>query len=358
MAIILSIDGGGIRGLIPAIVLAEIEARLQAKAEDILDADRKRTIRATKGPERPLVDLVEVFDLIAGTSTGGIIAAGLTCPKPGDGTAPAMTAAALVRLYEQEGPEIFPPHIFRRIIGLIEESYSEKPLEAKLKTYLGDGRLSQALGAVLIPAYDIEARRTVFMKGAGPRPHPRPRAYSDYTFRDAARATSAGPTYFEPEPVTDLTTQEVRVLIDGGVFNNDPALSAYVEALKLGHAEEDIIVASLGTGTASTPYAYDKARTWGALSWVSPLLDKPIISIMMQGQADATNHHMTELLNDDSRRYFRFDASLLGRANDALDDASPKNLKRLLAVAEELIATESDTLDTVVALLAERMTVG
>lgn len=339
MAIILSIDGGGIRGLIPALVLEEIEKRLNAKVK--------------AGAGRTPVPLARAFDLIAGTSTGGIIAAGLTCPKPGKDSVPAMTAADLVRLYETEGPEIFPPHIFRRIIGMVDESYSEKPLETKLKRYLGDGKLSQAHGAVLITAYDIEARRTVFMKGAGPRQHPKPRPYSDYYFRDAARGTSAAPTFFEPEPVTDLTTKDVRILIDGGVFNNDPAMSAYVEALKLGYPEEEIVIVSLGTGVANTSYEYDKVRSWGPLSWVSPLLDKPIISIMMQGQADVTGNHLKELLNDgDKPRYIRLDPELKGKASDAMDNASPKNLKRLRSVAEDLIKAESKTIDRIVGLIA------
>ncbi|GAA0593463.1 patatin-like phospholipase family protein [Caenispirillum bisanense] len=354
MAIILSIDGGGIRGLIPALVLEEIEKRLNAKVKGLTTDFEYSALVQKAGAGLPPVPLARAFDLIAGTSTGGIIAAGLTCPKPGKDSVPAMTAADLVRLYETEGPEIFPPHIFRRIIGMVDESYSEKPLETKLKRYLGDGKLSQAHGAVLITAYDIEARRTVFMKGAGPRQHPKPRPYSDYYFRDAARGTSAAPTFFEPEPVTDLTKNEVRILIDGGVFNNDPAMSAYVEALKLGYPEEEIVIVSLGTGVANTSYEYDKVRSWGPLSWVSPLLDKPIISIMMQGQADVTGNHLKELLNDSGKedRYIRLDPELKGKASDAMDNASPKNLKRLRSVAEELIKAESKTIDRIVGLIA------
>lgn len=335
MVLVLSIDGGGIRGLIPAVVLAEIQRRL-----------------TKRGVTTPLCRLVH---LMAGTSTGGIIAAGLTCPHKKTPDQPAMTPADLVALYELEGPQIFASDIFRRIkAGTVDERYDEKPLEQKLAHYLGDARLSQALGCVMITAYDIKARRTVFMKGGRPRPPGAlPKVPSDYFFKDAARATSAAPTYFEPEPVRDLTTGDVRILVDGGVFNNDPAMSAYIEALKLGYPAEDITVVSLGTGYLTRSFSYNEARNWGAIGWISPTRGTPILSIMMHGQADATMHHLNELLNQDGKpkRYYRFDAPLT-LANDDMDDTTPKNLLLLKATAESIIATRGADLDAVVDLLA------
>lgn len=339
MALVLSIDGGGIRGLIPAIVLAEISRRLQLR-----------------GIEKPLCELVH---LTAGTSTGGIIAAGLTCPHPHDPKRPSMTPAELVSLYEAEGPEIFNAGFFRKLHrGLIDESYSEKPLEMKLAKHLGDARLSEGLGAVMITAYDIGARETMFMKGGrvrGPGAWPKPPA--DYRFRDAARATSAAPTFFEPAPVTDVTGSKTHVLIDGGVFNNDPAMSAYVEAVKLGHAPDEITVVSLGTGYLTRPFSYNKARNWGALGWIDPREGAPILSIMMHGQAHSTNHHLDRLLNleDQPKRYHRLDIALTmenGGASDDMDDTTPKNMANLRRTAMTLIERENDTIEEVVSLLA------
>lgn len=341
MAIVLSIDGGGIRGLIPAIVLAEITRRL----------------KKDHGVDKPLCDLVH---LTAGTSTGGIIAAGLTCPHPDGSGSPAMSPADLVSLYETEGPQIFDAGFFRDLHrGLIDERYDEKPLEQKLAHYLGKGRLSEALGAVMITAYDIKGRETVFMKGGKVRgPGKWPKKPMDYYFKDVARATSAAPTYFEPEPVTDVAGTKTCILVDGGVFNNDPAMSAYVEAIKLGHDPAGITVVSLGTGYLTRPYSYNEARNWGALGWIAPSRGAPILSIMMHGQSHATSHHLDELLNlpRQPKRYHRFDIGLTmenGGANDDMDDTTQKNLDRLKRTAENLIARQTGEIDAVVDLLAK-----
>lgn len=340
MALVLSIDGGGIRGLIPAIVLAEITRRLQLR-----------------GIDKPLCELVH---LTAGTSTGGIIAAALNCPHPHDPKRPSMTPPELVSLYEAEGPEIFNAGFFRKLHrGLVDESYDEKPLEMKLAKHLGDAKLSEGLGAVMITAYDIAARETVFMKGGrvrGPGAWPKPP--TDYRFRDAARATSAAPTYFEPEPVTDVAGKKTRILVDGGVFNNDPAMSAYVEAVKLGHAADDITVISLGTGYLTRPFAYNEARNWGALGWIDPRKGAPILSVMMHGQAHSTGHHLDMLLNADGKpkRYHRLDIALTmanGGASDDMDDTTPKNLANLRKTANMLIAQQNNAIEDVVSLLAD-----
>ncbi|MBA3509431.1 MAG: patatin-like phospholipase family protein [Thermoleophilaceae bacterium] len=159
---VLSIDGGGIRGIIPALVLAELERRAG----------------------RPVADL---FDLVAGTSTGGILA--LALAQPGRDGRPARTAEELVELYETEGPRIFARDLLQRIRsveGLADERYSAEGLDRALKRYLGDTRLPDALTPVLVTAYDTAAREAVLLSRD-----------DDLAMRDAARATAAAPTYFE-----------------------------------------------------------------------------------------------------------------------------------------------------------------
>src|SRR3954463_14350170 len=128
---VLCIDGGGIRGLIPARVLQEIE---------------RRTGRRT----------AEMVDLIAGTSTGGLLACGLT--RPGAGGRPMFTAAQLAETYVVDGPKIFSRSMRKRISsagGLTDEKYDDAGLAATLKDQLGATRLSQALRDLLITAYDL-----------------------------------------------------------------------------------------------------------------------------------------------------------------------------------------------------------
>ena len=134
----LSIDGGGIRGLIPAIVLAEIESRT----------------------ERRMADLV---DMIAGTSTGGILACALGKPDP-------LPAAQLATIYEEEGPKIFDRSLLKRITslgGFIDERYESKGLVSALERYLGDTAMSDATLPLLLTAYDTESRAIHLLRSEG-----------------------------------------------------------------------------------------------------------------------------------------------------------------------------------------------
>src|SRR5215210_5586550 len=137
---VLSIDGGGIRGIIPAMLLAEIEGRTG-----------KRT--------------AEMFDLVAGTSTGGILALGLT--KPGQDSGPQYSAKKLIELYEIEGGKIFSIPVWHRIHsgwGVADEKYPSTGIDEVALKYFGDVRLAQAHKEVLITAYEIEKRGPWFFK--------------------------------------------------------------------------------------------------------------------------------------------------------------------------------------------------
>jgi patatin-like phospholipase/acyl hydrolase len=335
---VLSIDGGGIRGLVPALLLEELERRLKAK-----------------GKSEPLH---AYFDLIAGTSTGGIIAAGLTAPHPQDMTRPAATPAELVALYRDQGGDIFDQTFFRsvrkafanifsgNVRGAFEEEYDHGPLEEKLRKTLGGRRISDALTGVLITAYDIGARTTVVMKKRPLRPGEEP--HDDFLFWQVARATSAAPTYFEPARVTNLTTRESMTLVDGGVYANNPSVCAFVEAHKMGASSETMLLVALGTGHQNRAYSYYETRNWGPINWINPARGAPIISILMHGQCGAAEHQLEQLLNcGPQTNYYRFDAQLDG-VNDEMDDASAENLAALERFAKRLIEAESAKLDAIV----------
>jgi len=336
--IVLSIDGGGIRGLIPAMVLAELERRL-----------------AAAGKEGPLHTK---FDLIAGTSTGGIIAAGLTAPKPGQPGVAAMTAADLVRLYKEEGKHIFSRDVRRRffealqdLASITQERYDAHELEIRLQQHLGLATMGEALTDVLITAYDIEKRRTYFFErqpasGGAPR---------DHYFWQAARATSAAPTYFEPARVKNRATNETLTLVDGGVFANDPAMCAFAEAKRLmaaaGKADHELVLVSLSTGTLTRPFPFAEARNWGPINWINPGKGAPIISILMHGQADATAFQLETLeANGVVKRYFRLEFEL-DIGNDDMDDASDTNMLALETLAHRVCIEYDRQPDEIVALL-------
>src|SRR3954447_11828002 len=189
---VLAIDGGGIRGIIPATVLADLEVR----------------------SGRPVCDL---FDLVVGTSTGGILALALTAP--GEGGRPRWRAEELITLYVREGPRIFSRTVFDRIRsadGALDEKYPSDGLVEVLAESFGELRLRDALIDVMVTAYDTVGRRPFFFRSSRARAD----AAQDWPARDAAHATSAAPSYFEPVKLGDFS------LIDGGVFAANPAMCA------------------------------------------------------------------------------------------------------------------------------------
>jgi patatin-like phospholipase/acyl hydrolase len=315
LARLLSIDGGGIRGIIPAIVLAELE-------------------HATGKP------VAETFDLVAGTSTGGILALALTM-RAEDG-APAWSAEQLIALYEEEGTRIFDRSVWDKVRsggGLTDEKYPPEGMREAFRTYMGEARLSEALTEVMVTAYEIEQRTTFFFKSSKAREDPR----EDFLIRDAAQATSSAPTYFEPVRLEREGALPSAALVDGGVFANNPAMCAYAEALK-GAQGEEVTLVSLGTGELTRPLPYDQAKDWGLVEWAKPILD-----VVFDGVSDATDHHLGQILGPE--RYFRFQTRL-DHASDDLDDARPENIHLLKQEAEELLRDERDRFAALVRALA------
>ena len=311
---VLSIDGGGIRGVIPAAVLAEIERRTE------------RTVP-------------ELFDLVAGTSTGGIIALGLTVP--GDGGGPRWRAADLLELYRREGEHIFSRSVWQRIRtaeGVLDEKYPADGLEAALLRYFGDARLREALTPVLVTSYELELREPFFFRSRRAAANPR----YDYFMREAARATSAAPTYFEPPQLVNEADGKRYALVDGGVFANNPAMCAYAEILAEDRAAE-VMMVSLGTGQLNRPYHYEDAKDWGLLGWARRIFD-----VVLDGVSDTTDYELEQLLGPE--RHARLQIELVG-ASDDLDDATPENIANLERKAAELIAAQDAEIDRVCAAL-------
>jgi uncharacterized protein len=198
---ILSIDGGGIKGIIPCMILEYIESQV--------------------GP------LHTKFDLMVGTSTGGIIALGLNTSKSDEGT--PYTAAEMLKLYEKKGSVIF-----RRrkqswlrwllskipILGtLIQKPYDNSDIETVLSQYFGNNRLKETKTKVLIPTFDIKSGKPYYYSTR--------LANNDDSenslIKDVARSTSAAPTYFTPHQVQNSTANKFS-FVDGGVFANNPSL--------------------------------------------------------------------------------------------------------------------------------------
>jgi patatin-like phospholipase/acyl hydrolase len=308
---LLALDGGGIRGIIPAMVLADLE---------------RRSARRT----------AELFELIAGTSTGGIIALALTTPGP-EGR-PAWSAEDLVSLYSDEGPRIFDRSRVRALHGIFDERYEAAALEAVLERYLGEARLSQSVSHVLLPTYDTVSRSVFFFDSVRAAREPE----HDCLSRFAARATSAAPTYFEPPARPADAPHGEQVFVDGGLFANNPAMCALAEAQR-GRFGTDVLLVSVGTGSQTRPLPSEEIRHWGLAQWA-----RPILHVVLDSVSIAIDHQLTALLG--TERYWRFQVELT-HARDDLDDASPENLERLRGEAQRLIAERAADLDRLAAQL-------
>lgn len=318
---ILSIDGGGIRGIIPALMLAEIE----------------------KLTGKPIVSL---FDLIAGTSAGGILTLGLTKPDPS--RKPQYTALELVDFFEHHGPIIFSRSFFRALAtagSLTEEKYDASPIERILKRYFGHSMLSEVLTPVIVTSYEIERRIAFFFKSR----HAKNKMGYDYLMRDVARATSAAPTYFEPAHIVTRDVSEYFALIDGGVYANNPAMCAYVEARSMYPNATEFILVSIGTGQLTKRIRYDKAKNWGLAQWA-----RPLFNVVSDGINDTVDYQLDKLLlpHNGFKRYYRFQARL-DEDTEALDNASLENIRSLKLIGEDMIRDEKHELSLLVQQLVE-----
>lgn len=310
---VLSIDGGGIRGIIPAMMLHHLETATGHQTADL-------------------------FDLMVGTSTGGILALGLAQQDPQKPEKSRYSARDLAELYANRGSQIFGKNLwrqFRSALGIFDESYSASPLETALSDYFDASVLGDCRCPTIVTAYDLEARSTAFFKSFKPE-------HAQILCKSAARATSAAPTFFEPAQVE--VAGKSTALIDGAVFLNSPVVSAYAEALKLFPGDE-ITVVSLGTGELAKPISGRQAAGWGKIGWMLPVLD-----CVFDGMSKAADYQMKLFLGD---RYQRFQLTL-EEASDELDNATPNNITALFEATSKLIDRENLRLDKLIKYLQSR----
>ena len=274
---ILSLDGGGVRGAYTAAVLAQIEENTGKR-------------------------LVDYFDLVAGTSTGGIIAIGLGLGIP---------ASRILDFYKTRSNVIFPStgvqgRFLARVRQLAAAKHKGTALDAALREIFGDRLLGESSCRLLIPSYDAVAGDVHVFKTAHS-----PRVLEDYKRRaaDVARATSAAPTYL-PMFVSSWGQQ----FLDGGVWANCPSTSAILEAVGvLGAALDDIHLLSVGTTTPA--FSAEKSGAGGGIFQYG--LGVTIVELLMQAQATGSFAQTRLLLK---KRAMRID-TMVNRGRFQLDDA-------------------------------------
>jgi hypothetical protein len=308
---VLSIDGGGIRGIIPAIILAELQRRLGK-------------------------NLYKVFDLIAGTSTGGIIALGIgTRGNKGQ----PYTPDELLNLYVQNGPAIFKKDFLTPEKELLFPKYSPDALEKVLAEFFQATEFETALTPLLVSSYDLQGQLPFFFKSHRIASDPN----YNWNVTSIARATSAAPTYFPPLHLTKGA--EDYALVDGGVFVNNPSMAAYAEARALYPEFTEFAVVSVGTGDRQDSIAYAQAKEWGLVGWA-----KQIVPVFMDSVSESVDYQLNFM---PGCAYHRLQVPHLQAAENDMDDVTPENLANLQETAKEYVATHSAELAKICAELKE-----
>ncbi|KAL3722197.1 hypothetical protein ACJRO7_034549 [Eucalyptus globulus] len=339
MVTVLSIDGGGVRGIIPGTILAFLESKLQE-----LD-----------GPDSRIADY---FDIIAGTSTGGLVTAMITAPNKDH--RPMFAARDIIKFYLEHCPQIFPQknrnnmmNPIRSLVGAsMGPKYDGKKLRSLVNGLLGDTTLSQTLTNVVVPTFDIKRLQPVIFSTHDARANPLKNA----RLADVCIGTAAAPTFLPAhyfETIDENGKAHSFDLIDGGVAANNPTLVAlsHIRRESLLHDGEfkdinlretdPILVLSLGTGVAKheEKYSATEASRWGLINWILHNGFTPLLDIFNDASSDMVDIHLSTLFQFLSckHNYLRIQDDTLIGEESSVDVATPKNLQRLMEIGQKLL---------------------
>lgn len=328
---ILSLDGGGIRGVIPATVIQYVEEYLQKKAPGTTIADH--------------------FDLIAGTSTGGILACIYLTPEKGNRNKAKFNATEALDFYVKEGYGIFNGSKMgnlRRLWGLRNATqFSPKRIEQLFKSKFGDILISDLRKSCLITTYNMDQKTAFFFTNKEDI------QYRNFFVHDVTRSTSAAPTYFPPAKIKNMAPNagiggqpKNMINLDGGVFANNPMMCAYAEARNSNFTDrnnnqpsaKEMYVLSIGTGGGGFQLKNKRnSGNWNLLNWASA-----IPNIMMDGSVDTVAFQMKEIfetVESEEDNYLRIDVPENARKIYASDmsDASDQNIQNLLTAGKKTV---------------------
>ncbi|GLT49866.1 hypothetical protein SLA2020_233930 [Shorea laevis] len=335
---VLSIDGGGVRGIIPGVMLDFLESELQK-----LDGEDAR--------------LADYFDVIAGTSTGGLITAMLTTPK--ENGRPLFTAKEIVPFYLENCPKIFPQVSgpFAWLVTwwklLTGPKYDGKYLHSLVRKLLKDMRLHQTLTNVVIPTFDIKKLQPIIFSSYQVTSRP----VIDAALSDICIATSAAETYFPSYYFKNRDkngNEEEFNMIDGGVAATNPTLVAISEVTKqITKKNPDFfpdiktldytrfLVVSLGAGSNKSEQKYNAKMSskWGIICWMYENGNTPIIDCYDDASKDMVEYHNVAVFQalDSEHSYLRIDDDTLKGDLASVDTSTRENLENLVKCGESLL---------------------
>ncbi len=327
---VLSIDGGGVLGLLPSSILKRLE-------EKLIERDGEN------------VRITDYFDLITGTSVGGLLSAALSVPD--ENGLPKYSADTIHQTMKDRVGNIFKKSVlksFTSLGGIADEKYSAKGLESTLEFYYEKRNLNELLTPTVILSYEIERGVPLFFRSERAKTN----AHYNFYLTDVVRAATAAPTYFE-SPLITSKGGSTLACVDGALFANSPALCGFAEMceMNLGIGAEDIILCSIGTGDAKKVHSHKDVKDWGLLEW-----SRPAIQIMMRSMPSVAHYQLRSIYGADSvsDNYFRFDREIHEEdISFDIDDASEENIAALLNLGEQWADHFDEDLDRLVAEICE-----
>lgn len=309
---ILTIDGGGVRGVIPASIILSLEYLLQ------------RCIKNNN------VRLADYFDVIGGTSTGAILAGLYLAPSNAEVADMLRNPWLKYKFSAQQVLDFYmtqPQNIFVQTWsdycwscgGWRRSLYSASSIETVLKNYAGDIRLDAMNRRFMAMAYNTDKGEPhLFVSPSLDDIAPA----KNYYLRDVLRATSAAPTYFSIASIAPIGEEAKSHYIDGGMVANNPsnAIVSYIQ--ETDSKNSPIMLVSISCGRLRDLCPYDKAANWGKVEWADPAMN-----ILIDANSRDVDMSMRDRLKE-CGNYFRFDTPLVkGSVN--MDDVSSKNLENL-----------------------------
>jgi len=314
---ILAIDGGGIRGIVPGTLLNEMEKVTGKKTADL-------------------------FDVIAGTSTGAIMALGAVIPNK-EKTAPLYPASELLSLYTKEGEQVFKRnrcHKISSLFGLRSPMYKNSHLVKRMADYFGNHTLQDAYKPVLVTVQDTH--RDGPMDIMSHRPKTYTKKHTNFYMREVAMSSASAPIFFPPYEAQALNgegkaTGEKFSFIDGGLHACNPAFKALRYAYSLYGPDKNYLLVTLGTGFKFDPLPHKKIKDWGAIGWAKHIVSRFMLSSIKSVDNDLKQ--LDEVM--ENLKYYRFQ-SLLPRSSSKLDDATPDNIANLKLDATEMFTKDQD----------------
>ncbi len=307
---ILSIDGGGVKGIVPAVILSYLEDRLQQLSDN------------------PDARIADYFDLFAGTSTGSLIVASLLTPDKN--ARPKYTATDIVDLYLKNAKNIFNSSLLqdiKSVSGLLGVKYDAQGANLVYEQYFGNHELKELLKPCLIPIYDLTIGKNYFFRQHKAVVSDR----HNYYLKDMLRAATSAITYFPPASIATVNGKKACCFVDGGVFAVNPSLSAYAEFRYLHHDlySKNTMMLSLGTGKQATYLDCADVEHWGAVEWRDPGSN-----LLTTSQAEATNYQLKAVYNSNPN-YLRLNPDINQSHAANLDNSEDEYLDFLYHLGKQ-----------------------